>query len=103
MAVSAKANANRPRSPLPVRERKTGRRRMPTISISANNAQASAGIRTNSDGDMAGSQSERDAYTASMKTILRLALTALLLSAACACGNKGDLVLPDRPEPAALR
>jgi len=52
---------------------------------------------------MAGSQSERDAYTASMKTILRLALTALLLSAACACGNKGDLVLPDRPEPAALR
>lgn len=36
-----------------------------------------------------------------MKTTLRLALVLCLVFAACACGNKGSLVLPDKPEPAA--
>ena len=36
-----------------------------------------------------------------MKTTLRLALVLCFAFAACACGNKGDLVLPDKPGPEA--
>ena len=39
---------------------------------------------------------ERDGYTARMKTTLRILLIAALLTLA-ACGNKGPLVLPDKP------
>jgi predicted small lipoprotein YifL len=35
-----------------------------------------------------------------MKTVLRIAIASLFLLFLCACGNKGDLVLPDPPEAA---
>jgi len=35
-----------------------------------------------------------------MKILLRTAIVCLLVLAACACGNKGQLVMPDPPEPA---
>jgi predicted small lipoprotein YifL len=36
-----------------------------------------------------------------MKIFSRLALICLLLLLVAACGNKGDLVMPDRPQSAA--
>lgn len=49
---------------------------------------------------MRGQENDRATIMPGMKIVLRLAIVGLLFALLCACGNKGELVQPDRPQSA---